>query len=204
MRVLMLSWEFPPLVIGGLAAHVDGLSRALVRDGHEVTVLTLAHPDVPDDYEVEGVRVLRAHADLPWLPDDSFIAKMASANHKLVQLSTRLGKWRPDVVHAHDWLVAWAGDTLHTLFDRPLLATIHATEMGRSRGHLPPGQPSGIHAVEWWLTYQADHVIACSRYMVEEVLAAFEVPADKVTMVPNGVDAGEWAPPKGTVRGSEG
>ena len=51
MRVAMLSWEFPPLVVGGLAAHVDGLSRAMARAGHEVVVLTLHHPDVADDYD---------------------------------------------------------------------------------------------------------------------------------------------------------
>src|SRR4051812_19736427 len=155
VRIAMLAWEFPPLVVGGLAAHVDGLSRALARAGHEVVVLTLHHPDVPDDYEVEGVRVLRAHADLPWLPPEGMLAQMASANHKLVQLTARLGGWRPDLVHAHDWLVAWGGDTLRALWERPLVATIHATEKGRHGGNVPPGEPAGIHAVEWWLTYQA-------------------------------------------------
>ena len=58
----MASWEFPPLVVGGLAAHVDGLTRALVRQGHEVVVLTLHHDDVPDDDTIDGVRVLRARA----------------------------------------------------------------------------------------------------------------------------------------------
>jgi glycogen(starch) synthase len=205
VRVLMVSWEFPPLVIGGLAAHVDGLSRALSRQGHEVVVLTLHHPDVPERYEVEGVRVLRSHADLPWLPPENFIAHMASANHQLVQLSTALGSWEPDLVHAHDWLAAWAGDTLHALYGVPLVATIHATEKGRNGGHVPPGQPAGIHAVEWWLTYQANRVIACSRYMVEEVEASFDLPPDKIFEVPNAVDPAEWRPPDPPpVRGEDG
>ena len=97
MKVLMVSWEYPPLVVGGLAAHVDGLARALARQGHEVVVLTLHHEDVPDDAVVDGVRVLRARADLPWLPPENFIAQMASANHRMVQLTTKLGGWRPDV-----------------------------------------------------------------------------------------------------------
>lgn len=200
----MASWEFPPLVVGGISPHVDGLSRALVRRGHEVVVLTLHHPDVPEDYEVAGVRVLRAHADLPWVPHDNFLAQMASANHKLVQLATLLPGWRPDVVHAHDWLVAWTGDTLHQLWDVPLVATVHATERGRNRGHLPPGQPSAINAVEWWLTYQADAVIACSEFMVREVEDAFHLPLAKINEVPNGVDPHEWAPAAGTPRGAGG
>ena len=39
-RVLILSWEYPPIVEGGLARHVRKLSEQLVRDGVEVHVLT--------------------------------------------------------------------------------------------------------------------------------------------------------------------
>ena len=207
MRVLMLSWEYPPFVIGGIAAHVDGLARAMVRSGHDVVVLTLQRhepggADVPDDEVVDGVRVLRAVTDLPWLPEGDLVARMASANHQIVGLVARLGDWRPDVIHAHDWLVAWAGDTLKTLWDRPLVATIHATERGRHGGHVPPGMPAAINAIEWWLTYQAREVIACSKFMVREVVNGFELPIEKVHLVPNGVDPELWklsgrnAPPR--------
>ena len=136
--------------------------------------------------------MLRADAALPWLPDDDLVARMASANHQLVQLSTRFGDWRPDVVHAHDWMVAWAGDTLKTLLGVPLVATIHATERGRHGGHLPPGLPGTIHSIEWWLTYQAREVIACSKFMVREVVHGFELPSEKVHLVPNGIDIDRW------------
>jgi glycogen(starch) synthase len=196
----MLSWEFPPLVVGGISPHVEGLATSLVEQGHDVAVLTLHHPDVPDDADHQGVRVLRARADLPWLPEDLFVARMATANHHLVALTERLDGWRPDLVHAHDWLVAWAGDTLCTLWDRPLVATIHATERGRQGGHVPPGQPAAINSIEWWLTYESRRVITCSRFMQEEVLHAFSLPPAKVDVVPNGVDPDEWAPPPGIAR----
>ena len=188
----MLSWEYPPLVVGGIAAHVEGLATALNRAGHEVAVCSLHHPDEPDDAVVNGVRVLRADAALPWLPDDDLVARMASANHHLVQLAAQLGDWQPDVIHAHDWLVGWAGDTLKTLLRAPLVATIHATERGRHGGHLPPGLPGTINSVEWWLAYQAREIIACSRFMVREVVQNFELPSEKVHLVPNGVDPERW------------
>jgi glycogen synthase len=195
MRVLMLSWEFPPRVVGGIAAHVDGLARALARSGHEVVVFSLADPRVDDDETVGGVRVLRAHADLPWIPDDFLVATMASANHQLTQLAAQLGSWRPDVIHAHDWLVSWSADTLKTLWGLPLVATIHATERGRHGGHLPPGTPAAVNAVEWWLTFQAQEIIACSKFMVREVTEGFELPSEKVNLVPNGIDVGQWLMP---------
>ena len=37
---LVLSWEYPPLIEGGLARHVRKLSEALVELGTEVHVLT--------------------------------------------------------------------------------------------------------------------------------------------------------------------
>lgn len=191
----MLSWEFPPHVVGGISTHVEGLATALARAGHEVVVLTLAANGSGDDDTdeiVDGVRVLRADPALPWLPDDEFVARMATANHHMVRLCARLGAWRPDVVHAHDWLTAWAGDTLKSLWSVPLVATVHATERGRHGGHLPPGLPGTINSVEWWLTYQAREVIACSRFMVREVIDGFDLPPDKVHLVPNGIDMSSW------------
>ena len=81
---------------------------------------------------------------------------------------------------------------MKTLFGVPLVATIHATERGRHGGHVPPGLPGAINAVEWWLTYQAREVIACSRFMVREVVHGFELPPEKVHLVPNGVDVDLW------------
>ena len=195
MRILMLAPEFPPRGATAIAAHVHGLSRALVRAGHDVVVLTSTDEDSREDSSADGVRVLRTDIDLPWLPDDFVVAHTAAANSHLISSLSRLGDWRPDVVHVHDWNFAWAGNTLATLNDAPLVATIHSTERGRHGGHVPQGDPSAIHSVEWWLSWQAARVICCSRFMMREVLEGFELTPDTVRLVPNGVDTAEWAPP---------
>jgi glycogen synthase len=187
VRILHVTWEYPPLVVGGLAPHVHGIATAQAEAGHEVMVFTRHHPDAPDDAVLDGVHVLRAHSDLPWVPEEQFETQVASANHKLVQLLKSVLPWMPDVVHAHDWLVAWAADTLTALSGAPMVATIHATERGRHHGAITNRLSAGVDAAEWWLTYQARHVICCSTYMVNEVVTAWDLPETKVTMIPNGV-----------------
>ena len=117
MRVMMLTWDFPPQAIGGTAAHVTGLANALATAGHEVIVLTIDHPRADRADDAAGpVRVFRADADMPWIPHERRIARVASANHALVKLADRieieLDCWFPDVVHGHDWTIGWAADTL--------------------------------------------------------------------------------------------
>jgi glycosyltransferase involved in cell wall biosynthesis len=93
-----------------------------------------------------------------------------------------------DVFHAHDWLVANAGIGLKHVFRKPLLATMHSTEIGRRNG-IHFDYERMIHETEAWLTYEAWRVICCSDYMVSHVRWAFGLPKDKLVMVPNGVDA---------------
>jgi glycogen synthase len=197
MRVAMVSYEFPPLVVSGVASHADGLARALARAGHEVVVFTRNHPRIDDDsVTVDGVRVLRASSDLPWIPDRERFTQTVSTNHQIAALAGRLGpSWRPDVVHAHDWMTAWAADTLKAWWDVPLVATIHATERGRHGGHVPIGIPAQINSVEWWLTYQAQQVICCSAFMRREIVDGFELPFDKLHLIPNGIDPAVWQTP---------
>lgn len=40
LKILILTWEYPPNVVGGLSRHVYGLSVHLVEQGHEVHVVT--------------------------------------------------------------------------------------------------------------------------------------------------------------------
>src|SRR5688572_26737374 len=195
MRVLMLTWEYPPLT-GGAAAHVDGLSQAQAQAGHDVVVLTVGPPG-PVSPTMTSVRVLRAATGLPWIPDDERVAGAASTNHHLVSLTTELGDWRPDVVHAHNWECAWAAMTIAALHGAPLVTTFHTTLRSQHGGRIPPGEPSTIHAVESWLAHGSKQVIAPSMFMSREILTGFELPAERIHRVPNGIDptwwsAGEW------------
>ena len=193
MNVLMLSWEYPPVVVGGLGRHVHALATSLVRQGHGVVVVSRDHPDAPPDEVVEGVRVVRTSEDPPLVPFEELLAWVMAFNHSLTRGALRaLEDFQPDVVHAHDWLVAHAAKTVKDHLGLPLVATVHATEAGRHQGYLPGPVNRAVHTVEWWLTYEARRVVTCSAYMRDEVYRLFDLPHEKVDVVPNGIDLAHW------------
>jgi glycogen(starch) synthase len=192
MRVMVLSWEYPPVVVGGLGRHVHALSEAMAAAGHEVTVVTRHAPGAPFDEVVNGVRVVRVPEDPPIFDfADDLLSWTMAFNHALTRAALAVAEQvAPEVVHAHDWLVAHAATTLKHHLGVPLVATVHATEAGRHQGWLPGTLNRSIHTVEWWLTYEARRVVTCSEYMRWEVTRLFDLPPDKVTPIPNGVGAG--------------
>jgi glycogen(starch) synthase len=193
MRVLMLSWEYPPVVVGGLGRHVHALATALCASGHDVTVVTRSGPDTPREELREGVRVVRAGQDPAVLPFSDLLAWTMGLNHALTRAALRATEdGAPEVLHAHDWLVAHTATTLKEHLRLPLVATLHATEAGRHQGWLPGPLNQSIHSVEWWLTYEARRVITCSEYMRWEVTRLFDLPPDKVDVLGNGVRIDEW------------
>jgi glycogen synthase len=188
----MLSWEYPPGTAGGIAAHVDGLAHAMATAGDDVVLVTRTDHLADDDADHGGVRVLRAEVDMPWLAEGSDIARTASANHAFVVRTEALGEWRPDVVHAHDWRVAWAAEVLATRFGVPLVTTLHGTERGRHGGHLPPGGATDINSIEWWLAFRSARVITSTKLMVREIVGGFELDPARVHRIPNGIDPAWW------------
>ncbi|MFC0003022.1 glycosyltransferase family 4 protein [Micromonospora siamensis] len=190
-RVLMLSWEYPPVLVGGLGRHVHALSVALATAGHEVTVVTRHTDGAPLEEYADGVRILRAAEDPVRFPlaTDSLLAWTMAFNHTLTRAALRATETGAyDVIHAHDWLVAHTAVTLAEHLDLPLVTTIHATEAGRHQGWLPEEMNRTIHGVEHWLSNASARVIACSGYMREQVTRLFGVPDGRVDVVPNGVD----------------
>ncbi|MCL6450543.1 MAG: glycosyltransferase family 4 protein [Acetobacteraceae bacterium] len=205
LRVLMLSWEYPPRCVGGLAEHVYHLSRHLADRGVKVEVFTAGLPGSPATAREGGVAVHRVAGFGPASPD--FLSWVLQLNLGLVEAATRVltgavRNGRATLLHVHDWLVAFAGRALKHAFRLPVVATVHATEAGRHGGVHTPEQRF-INDVEWWLTYEAWRVVCCSRYMAGELENAFRLPPDKVRVLPNGVDPASLAPPPGC-RGGRG
>lgn len=187
MRIAMFSWEYPPKSVGGLAQHVYDLTRALAGMGEEIHLFTAGEPGLPEFEKVSGVNV---HRVLPYsVSSPEFTTWVAQFNVALLERAMAVFSENENfhIIHGHDWLVAYAARALKHAYRIPLVATIHATEYGRNYG-LHNKTQKHISDVEWWLGYEAWRVICCSHYMVGELKHVFQIPDDKLVVIPNGVD----------------
>jgi glycogen(starch) synthase len=195
LSVMMFTWEFPPRVIGGISPHVHFLSRSLVKEGVSVYVVTCDFPGAPAHEIIDGVEVYRIDSYKNPAPDFATWVYLMNLNmqKEAAAIVNKLAN-KIDVFHAHDWLVATAGIGLKHVFRKPLLVTMHSTEIGRRDG-LHTDTEKMIHETEAWLTYEAWKVICCSDYMVSHVRWAFGLPEDKLVMIPNGVNTNVYESP---------
>jgi glycogen synthase len=199
-RVLLLSWEYPPVIEGGLARHVRKLAEALVRQGVGVDVLTRGvgdgpGPGQPGVDELAGVTIHRV-AEPSWPRDlDRFVAWVEQMNGDMLAAGEALAEENDyDLIHGHDWLVAQAAATLAERAGVPYVTTIHATEHGRHQGWVQDYPQSHIHSVERWMARRADAVIVCSYYMRGHVADIFDIDERRISVIPNGIDPSELQP----------
>ena len=187
MKILMLTWEYPPRIVGGIARVVYDLSHKLVKEGNEVTVITYKEGDVPSYENDKGVDVYRVENYM--IHPNNFTDWIMQLNFKLTSKATQIineqGKF--DCIHAHDWLVAYSAKTLKDAFQIPIISTIHATEAGRNSG-IHDDVQRYINDTEWLLTYESSEVIVNSNYMKRELQRLFGLPFEKINVIPNGIN----------------
>ncbi len=187
MKILMLTWEYPPRIVGGISRVVHDLSHRLIKDGHDVTVVTYRDGNTPYFEDDKGVKVYRV--DNYMIHPNNFIDWIMQLNFNMVAKATEIinkqGKF--DVIHAHDWLVTYAAKTLKQSFNIPIVATIHATENGRNSG-IHDDTQRYINDSEWLLTYESTEVIVNSNFMKSDLQRIFGLPYEKINVIPNGIN----------------
>jgi glycosyltransferase involved in cell wall biosynthesis len=183
----MLSWEYPPRIVGGISRVVHGLAQKLGERGNEVHVITCWEMGTKEFEKDKEVYIHRIHSyDVT---PNNFVDWVLQLNFSLIEHSIKLinetGKF--DIIHAHDWIVAFAARVLKHSYFTPLISTIHATEYGRNCG-IHDDTQRYINNIEWWMAFESWRIIVNSEYMKGEVKHVFKVPGDKIDIIPNGVD----------------
>src|SRR6266566_1622979 len=186
----MLTWEFPPRIIGGISTHVYHLSRALVEKGIPVRVITCDFPKTPAEEIIDGVLVSRV--DSGRVPESNFLLWIYHLNSQMISKTTELFETeRFDLIHAHDWVVGRAAVELKNRLGLPLISTIHATEIGRG-GSLDGEYRTKVRDIERLLVEQSDGIICCSNYMLDHIQHVLGAVKTKIRVIPNGVEASRF------------
>ncbi|MGV3460694.1 MAG: glycogen synthase [Flavobacterium sp.] len=189
MKIALFTNEFPPNIYGGAGVHVDFLSRELAKLA-EVEVRCFGDQEVHDGMmNVQGIQPSLKN------PDDS-----ANPHLKMFQNLSRnveMAQHTPqaDVIHCHTWYTHLAGIYSRELLQAPLILTTHSLETHRP---WKMEQLGNGYFLSRWIERSAynaaDGVIAVSQQMKHDVVEAYGISPDKVTVIHNGIDPGFYRP----------
>ncbi|MBQ3440770.1 glycosyltransferase family 4 protein [Candidatus Saccharibacteria bacterium] len=200
MKVLMLGWELPPHNSGGLGVACLNLSRALAHDGASIDFVV---PYTAPHEDIDFMNVLSAckvdplfrygagaydskYVDKSLVPEGDKKVSIRDIQHDYCKfVNDYLMEYKPDVVHAHDWLTFEAGVLAKKNYGIPLVAHVHATEYDRSGMHT--GNKL-IHEIEREGLLYADKIIAVSKATKDIIVEKYQIPADKIDVVYNALD----------------
>jgi len=211
LKVVHFSWEYPPVIYGGLGTFATEITQKQNFFGNEVTVFSLNKDNNLPTYEKQddGIEVYRPktldltstfhlfadHELRSWGEYFKFFADVISYNtmsaSQLVNLLIRKEGRTYDIVDAHDWLGIIGGMIVKRETGIPLIFHVHSTEVGRSVGR-------GSHTIkdiEFEGGQTADGVITVS-YAMKDELEKLGFPPDKIRVCWNGVDPGKYDPSK--------
>ncbi len=210
MKIAHFSWEFPPVIYGGLGTFASEITQKQEYLGNEVTVFSLNQDNKYKTYEkwngidiyrpkildlTETFNLFAAHELRSWGTNLKFFADVVSYNtisaSQLVNVLVKKDKKNYDIIDAHDWLGIIGGMVVKKELNIPLVFHVHSTEAGRSIG-------DGSHTIkniEYDGGQVADRVITVS-YAMKEELETLGYPSEKIRVCWNGVDPAKYDPEK--------
>lgn len=188
MKVTFLTWEYPPHVYGGAGVHVQNLIQNLKHHiDIEIRTLLPEESQAAEIEEVGGIKILR-------YPKWNFASSNPPFSTILSTFSTDLAmvkdKIDSQIVHAHTWYTSLAGYYAKQLYNQKLVMTVHSLEpkrpwkeqvLGNSYNLSTWAEKTGLEA--------CDRIIAVSHSDQEDILNCYNISSDRITIIPNGVDA---------------
>lgn len=174
MRVLMLTWEFPPKRLGNISDHVSTLAHELVKRNHNVEVVVL--DDWKQGFEdVYGVHVHRVANPIKTHPMASVLSYALTASVAMeTEASNVIYYFRQlnqpiDLVHAHEWFSIYPAISIKHAFGTPFVLTLHSIEGHRCHDRFGP-MNIGIREIEDTGIWESARLITNTEWLKNEVL----------------------------------
>lgn len=174
MHIGFLTLEYPPLPSGGIGSSIRNLARALVDQGHRVSVVGWGHSARFDDRGV-AVRFWSRR----FLPKTGWLVSRLSLQRELRRLVDHEGL---DIVEAHDWSGLSAGIRPGC----PIVVRCHGSAVYFAHLLSETVRPS-VQCAERLALACADAIAAVSRFAAAETARLFGV-RQSIAVLYNGVD----------------
>ncbi len=171
-RVLVLCWEYPPLISGGLGVACKGLCEAL-----------LSRKDLSVHIAMPGAVYQPGACSPPAVGSyDNSPGLVASTAEFAAAILRWFDERSTGIVHCHDWLTFPAALQLHRHQGTPFVAHVHSLEVDRAP-HAPNPQ---IVRIEQETFESAARIVAVSNFTKQRIIRAFGVDSSKISVVYNG------------------
>ena len=189
MKIALFTNEFPPNIYGGAGVHIDFLSQELAKLG-EVEVRCFGN----QQEEIGTMTILGIQSSLNQMEDEANPhIKMFHNLSRNVEMSQHT--LQADVIHCHTWYTHLAGIFSRELLQSPLILTTHSLETHRPWKVEQLG--NGYFLSRWIENHAyntADGIIAVSQQMKTDVIEAYGVSPERVTVIHNGIDPEYYKP----------
>ena len=202
MKVLMFGWEFPPHSSGGLGTACYGLTKAMSRQGIEITFVLPYDVDTEEEFLrliSPNLKIKRIHSALrPYLTSESYFgggrkgrksmpaiygASLFEEVYRYGEEARKIAEIEDfDIIHCHDWMTFKAGINAKAVKGKPLVVQVHSTEFDRTGGH---GVNQYVYDLEKEGMEKADAVIAVSNYTKKMIVKHYCINPGKIFVVHN-------------------
>ena len=190
LRILMLSWEYPPFITGGSGKHVADLVPALgqvVLDDRPLLIDVLAPRFAGGELEEQITPAITAfRVDVHLVPPYPVSGLIAGLVPIVERANGLIQQHHYDLIHIQDWRFAKLGTALKYRWHLPLIATFHSIERKRYQQD-PPTEIDQIEQFERELCTEAKQIIVCSQFMRQQLNAHLDAPLDKIKVIANGI-----------------
>jgi len=183
LRVVIITWEYPPRIVGDLARYVERIASNLVDNGLDVYVLTFHERMRGLERREDRVNVYRVGNPVePHLNVLTWDLTLAAEFERAVSDIYYSVRGEIDLIDAHEWLAIIPAIILKKALNIPFIYSLHSLEEHRSHYADAPLNVA-IKNIECLGTHESCKILVKSEWMRSEVKRLHNIPEDKISSI---------------------
>jgi D-inositol-3-phosphate glycosyltransferase len=200
-NIAIVSVHTSPLAVpgtrdsGGMNVYIRELSREMGKRAHTMDIFTRRmDPEVPEVVHLdERTRVIQIEAGPLGATKSGLRHHLGEFARGVIEFQRRDGRVY-DLIHSHYWLSGQVGRKLKAAWGTPHVVMFHTLGEAKNRHHLNEHEPQYRIEAEGDVARAADRVVCASEGERELVTQVYGVPPSRISVVPCGVDTGQFTP----------